>query len=228
MAGRQFGDVELRTFMLFRFCGIHVVKQHADGFFSCWISEGRKRRYFDLQPWQVQDMIGQLSFVSQPEDMDVRLETIHGFHAADGLLSDYPFGYYLMCEKQYMAFLNTKNDAHLEKLASWLYLDKVGLPAALADKDFSLEPFQLLGTLFWFMHVKKQFSMDFPHFFKPVSSMGKGYSFMESLNAQIRALTDGDVTKEEAVKAIGCRRALTELDAKALEAEEFKKKYGNK
>jgi len=39
------------------------------------------------------------------------------------------------------------------------------------------------------------------------------------------ALTDGDITKEDAVFKKDCWRALTELDAKAREAEEFRKKY---
>ena len=50
-------------------------------------------------------------------------------------------------------------------------------------------------------------------------------SVLESINTQIRALTDGDVTKEQQVKQTDCWRALTELDAKAREAEEFRKKF---
>lgn len=67
----------------------------------------------------------------------------------------------------------------------------------------------------------------FPHFFKPADKVGGNYSFLESYNAQLRALTDGDVTKEELVKSIDTKRALTELDAKARDAEEFKAKYGS-
>ena len=52
-------------------------------------------------------------------------------------------------------------------------------------------------------------------------------SVIGSINIQLRALTDGDVTKEAAVKAIDCWRALTELDAKAKQAEEFRRKYPN-
>lgn len=37
---------------------------------------------------------------------------------------------------------------------------------------------------------------------------------MGAMNAQIRALTGGDVTKERAVLQMDCWRALTELDAK--------------
>ena len=37
----------------------------------------------------------------------------------------------------------------------------------------------------------------------------------------------GDITKEQAVYDKDCWRALTELDAKAHDAEEFRKKYPN-
>ena len=63
---------------------------------------------------------------------------------------------------------------------------------------------------------------------QPVGKVGGEYNMLDAVNAQIRALTDGDVTKEEFIKGYDCWRCLTELDAKAREAEEFKRKYGNK
>jgi uncharacterized protein YbjQ (UPF0145 family) len=48
---------------------------------------------------------------------------------------------------------------------------------------------------------------------------------MDRMNAEIRALTGGDITKEQAVLEMDCWRALTELNEKAREAQEFKKKY---
>ena len=44
-----------------------------------------------------------------------------------------------------------------------------------------------------------------------------------AMNAQIRALTGGDITKEEAVLSMDTWRALTELDAKAKEVEDTKR-----
>ena len=55
-----YNDVEIRTYMLFRFCGIKVLKKH-HGSVSCRVRLGNGRwHFFDLQAWQVQDMIGQL------------------------------------------------------------------------------------------------------------------------------------------------------------------------
>ena len=47
----------------------------------------------------------------------------------------------------------------------------------------------------------------------------------ETTLAQIRALTDGDVTKEEAVLNVDTWTALAELDAKARDAEETRRLY---
>ena len=46
---------------------------------------------------------------------------------------------------------------------------------------------------------------------------------LDAVNAQTRALTGGDITKEREVWKLDVWRALTELDAKAREADEFKR-----
>ena len=82
-----------------------------------------------------------------------------------------------------------------------------------------------MGVFLWFMWIKHNFSTKFPHLFKPAADGGEGETDMEaSMNAQIRALTGGDITKEETIRKANVWRALTELDAKAREAEELNKK----
>ena len=75
--------------------------------------------------------------------------------------------------------------------------------------------------------VKGMFADLFPHFFRPTDGSAAS-SMMEVMNNQIRALTGGDVTKESEILAIDTWRALTELDAKAREAEEFNRKMKKK
>ena len=48
---------------------------------------------------------------------------------------------------------------------------------------------------------------------------------MDANDAQIRALTGGDVTKEAQVLQMQCWRCFAELNAKARESEELKKLY---
>jgi len=221
-----YNEVEIRTLLLIRLCGITVLKKHPEGFWSCSVVlDTGKTHFFDLQTWQIQDMIGQLEFVNHPEDMDVRLENICGCWAVDRLLHGLPFIDYLNLEACYQGWMITKGIDRIVAMAKILYRDKDGYMPDTLQLDIA----EQTGTLFWFFNIKKEFARAFPNFFRPVNTVGGGnYSILDAINAQLRALTDGDVTKEETVKQLDCWRCLTELDAKARDAEEFKRKYGNK
>lgn len=85
---------------------------------------------------------------------------------------------------------------------------------------------------YWFASVKANFTRLFPHFFTNIpqeksnllgsANLGVGEELRQAMNAQIRALTGGDITKEAAILQMDCWRALTELDAKAQEAQELR------
>lgn len=212
-----YSSVEGRTLMLLRFTGIDVVKKTDRGWL-CRVKldgQGKAHRFF-MQSWQVQDMIKQLEFVDGYETFDVRLESIGGFKAVDALLHQVRFHDYLQMEKNYQGYLATKEERFTMGLARLLY------PGVAA-----LDDAEKLNCIMWYSYVKSEFARRyFRHFFKPAPvSSGKVVNWLEQMNAQIRALTDGDITKEQAVYDKDCWRALTELDAKAREAEEFRKKY---
>lgn len=218
----MYSPVEGRTLILLRFCGIVPVRQTPYGW-SCYVHtccradrKTPRRHHFFLQNWQVQDMIQQLEYVDSFETMDVRLESIQGFKAVDPLLRGVRFHEYLQMEKYYQVYLGKKMPDMALKLAQLLYPGGV---TAIDDAE-------LTGCIMWYAHVKQEMHRFFPHFFRPAPiSQGKTVNWLEQTNAQIRALTDGDITKEQAVYDKDCWRALTELDAKAREAEEFRKKY---
>ena len=218
MGGGLYSSVEARTLMLLRFTGIKVMGATPYGW-ACEVSvdaEGgkKRRRRFFMQAWQVQDMIRQIEYVDSYETYDVRLESIGGFKAVDVLLHGVRFFDYLNMEKYYQGWLATRKGKYALGLAQLLY------PGGVAAIDEA----ETLNCVMWFSYVKLRFSRFFRHFFKPAHG-GKEVDWIEQMNAQIRALTDGDITKEQAVFDKDCWRALTELDAKAMEAEEFRKKY---
>lgn len=218
----MYSSVEGRTLMLLRFTGIEVKEKTPYGW-ACMVTvtkeNGKQRKHqFFMQSWQVQDMIKQLEFVDGYETFDVRLESFGGFKAVDGLLHGVRFWDYLNMEKYYQGYLSTKEQKYVLGLAQLLY------PGGVTVIDDA----EMTNCVMWFSYVKKQFSRFFRHFFKPAPvSEGKAVNWLEQMNAQIRALTDGDITKEQAVYDKDCWRALTELDAKAHDAEEFRKKYPN-
>ena len=231
----MYSSVEGRTLMLLRFTGIEVKKNTPYGW-ACCIPVGKptgtraRRHFFFLQSWQVQDMIRQLEYVDSYDDAGVRLESIRGFKAVDVLLRGVPFYFYLYAERYYQLYLKEKKQKFADKMAGALYLSeqidsKTGLQKM---PELSLDVAETTACIMWFSYVKKAFSRYFPHFFKPVSGASASMNLQAQTDAQIRALTDGDITKEQQVYNADTWRALTELDAKAREAEEFRKKYPSK
>lgn len=219
--------VEVKTLLFIRLCGIHVIKRDRFGW-QCFIRTTwwGKRRFFTLHTWQVEDLTVQFGFIDQTEQIDNRLDVVDGLRAVDIRLHGVRFLDYLNAEKYYQAYMTSRNDEMLRKLALILYRKKNGLQA----KRIRMDGGELLGTLLWFSGIKHVFSIAFPNFFRKLDpEQAAEFDFMRSFNAQVRALTDGDVTKESQIFNTDCWRALTELDQKAREAKELKdrmKKHG--
>lgn len=159
-----------------------------------------------------------LSFIETPDA--VRQETINGRKAVHPLLQeDFTFFEYLRVENMYQAFLMTKDNRYLRLASEYLYRSDSGkkMPELTADQNTAI--------LLWIAGIKIRLSNIFPHFFSPCgdNSNGGSYNAMEAMDAQIRALTGGDITKEKEVLDSQCWRALSELNAKAREAEELRK-----
>ena len=214
------GDA-LKTYMLIRFNKVKVVRRSTEG----WkMIKGKKVFYADK--WLLSSMIGSLKFVDRYEDFDARLDSVGGFRAVDGLLNGVPFNDYLKMEICYQMFNSTKEEAYLTSLARLLYRDKKGRPADGINPDKA----EKLGVYLWFAHVKEVFARLFPDLFKKADGDG-GASQADQrrlTDAQLRLLTDGDVTKEKAVRMVDCKRALTELNAKAVEARAARERLKSK
>lgn len=158
-------------------------------------------------------------FIETPPK-DPRRRLLHiindNYKAFHPLLGDLPFGNYLMLENIYEGFLLKKDLKLLDEAAVILYHDLTEASVkAITDGE-------RLSILHWLNALKVQYAKDFPFLFKRQPGGGKKTDMRERMTAQIRALTGGDVTKEEAVLKVGTYAALTELNAKAREMEELK------
>lgn len=212
MAGGVEGD-PLKTFMLIRFNGITVTGRRREGW-RCVMD----KRVFYLRRWQVAAAIDKMKFIDTYEDMDVRLDGIHGLHAVDALLHQVPFFDYLKMEIALQGFMRTGKETPLRSLARLLYRDGKGRTVDGTPFDRA----ELLGAYLWYSYIKRVFAAEFPDFFRPAPADGaEEYDVMAATDAQIRALTDGDITKEKAVYEADTWRALTELNAKAREARQL-------
>lgn len=222
----------IKVRMFVRFTGLDITRKTRWGW-RCIANTANGRAVVYLKTWMFQSFIHQMDFIDQLEDADCRLEAVGGLHAADPLLQvDVSFRDYLFAEKYYQLYIDTKDIRWMDNVAMWLYRDANGTPAgtghAVSDDGRKVEEFELtagerLGTLLWYGHVKAEMAKMFTHFFRPAPQIGDTSEnrYIDQYNIQLRALTGGDPTKEAAVLSLECWRALTELDAKAREAEEL-------
>lgn len=217
----------VKCYLLIRFCGLTVHKHTRTGWkcsVLCSVSgEKSKNKVLYISSAEIHSLLKNFDFIDsftgfRPLQVasDVQLT------AVDSLLHEISFYDYLNIEKNYQLFMLKQEDRFLLKMAHLMYRTAGGS----ADETAHFEPYELLGVFMWFSSVKEYFAANFPHFFRPAREGGefRREDILPAIQAQIRALTDGDVTKLQAVYNTDCWAALTELDNKAREAEEFRKR----
>lgn len=179
--------------------------------------------HFELSALQLAEMLSVLDWLAELPATPVRLSKIRHHVAVDPDFQGVPFEAFLMVENLYQGFLHTKNDALLDELASLLYTKKFSLFPTLRSPLSTAERF---SVFYWVASVKDMFAKRFPDFFQPAAtetenllggSPNIGAQLQESMDAQIRALTKGDITKEREILSLDTWRALTELNAQAKE-----------
>lgn len=221
---RDPGNAEMKVKLLLRYNHIKVMYKTEDKWLCYVRLKWWKRTFFTITHWQMWWFIQQLDFLSDFANFHNHLETAAGGEAIDLLLHELPFGEYLNAEKYYQLYMASKEQQYLHKLGRILYRKKDG---SMVEVEFT--PGETIGILFWYSWVKTVFAGHFPEFFRKTDSDAEGeqdvaWAILASMNAQIRALTDGDVTKEKEILDIDCWRALTELNEKAREGRQIKEK----
>lgn len=208
---------QVAVYCLFRWNGITVVSPYADGWLvsvagrECLVSAG-----------DVAAATSVLSWVGGLPASPVRLERIDGAEAVDAGLDDkFTFDDWLTCEALWQGYQISKSDDALRQMAEILYR-KPGI---------RLKEHETLSIFYWWAGVKAYCNSLYPSFFQPASGPAVEPTrdmLRRNMDVQIRALTKGDITKEDTVLAMPAHRALTELDALAREYDELKRKYPTK
>lgn len=190
---------EVKSLFLLRFC---ITPAQREGLTAA-----------DLLP-----AIEALDWLDHPPTTPIRIELLHGRQAVDASLHGVSFENYLIAENCFQGWVATQSAAPLQDLASVLYPSEEAMPA--------LSEGECYGLAIWWTGLKSLFSLHFSDLLRPAApSEDEGEADMaEAMNAQIRALTGGDITKEQLVLSADCWRALTELNAKAREARELNEK----
>lgn len=209
-------SAQVQTLCFFKWSGLTVVCPYDSGYL---VKSGDME--FMISAETVAAALTHLSWTKELPLEPVRLDIIDGAEAIPAdISSDLSFDAWLACETLWQRYQVCPDDALLRQMAEILY-NKEGIKMTAAET---------LGIFYWWAGVKNLVSALFPNFFKKVGgdSESEPPSYDElrrNIDAQIRALTKGDITKEREILALEAMRALTELDAQAREYDEIRKKY---
>ena len=216
----DYSSAEIRTLCLLRWSGLKVQHCHNSHFV---VRLGKDD--FTLSATVVADAIETMKWLDEIPSFPVRLSHIGKFTALQADFLSVPFETFIFCDNLYQGYLHTKDDSLIDEMIKVLY----------NGCNSKILPLERISTFYWFASLKQYFAKTFHHFFQQTggtdgnllgSAKSIGEQVTEAMNAQIRALTKGDITKEKEVLAMDCWRALTELNAQAKEYNELNLKYG--
>lgn len=205
-------------------------------------SESRVKE-MPLPEWFLTESIKRMAWLDEPTDDVTRIvNLISGHLPYEADLSDMPFGIYLQVENAWQTALswaaamseqkaNKEAQKHLheclDELASLLYYPHREWYLPVKPCKVSYPPETAQNIMHWMIGWHKYALYAFPHLFRRSggsSSPITSEALREQTDAQLSALTGGDVTKLPIVlKSTMTHDALHVLDIKAHEAAEARK-----
>lgn len=210
---------QVAVLCLFRWNGIAVITPYADA----WLVAHDGRELL-VRADDIAAATAFMEWVGSLPDVPVRLDSIDGAVAVDAELDDtFSFDDWLTCEALWQSYQLSKSDKSLSAMAEILY----------RKQGIALKEHEILSVFYWWAGLKSLCNRLYPNFFQPAAPGSSSQQLdkdvmRRNMDAQIRALTKGDITKEDAILAMPAHRALTELDALAREYEELNRKYPSK
>ncbi len=224
LIARNYTSDEIKTLCLFRWSGLSVRHRHnAD--YICRL----RKQTFRLTALQIAECLSALDWLDTIPPQPVCISRIGRYRPFAADFSEVAFEKFIICDNLYQGYLATRRDDLLDQLASILYNHNLS--------PHNLSPAHRVSVFYWFASVKDLFARLYPHFFQTASQpdnllggsrLPSGAQIQQAVNAMIRALTKGDITKEREILALDTHRALTELDAQAKEYKEFNAKFPKK
>ena len=217
----DFDTDEVKTLCLLQWSGTKVIGRQTSG--SYFLKKGKI--LFEVTPLTLAELLPHLDWLGALPTVPVRISKINRAQALPADFSEVPFETFIICDNLYQGYLSTQDDALLDQLGATLY-----------GKSMTFKPYERISIFYWFAALKDTFSSKYSDFFQPIADAATGGNLLgssatsveDAMNAQIRALTKGDVTKEAEVLALDTHRALTELNAQAREYRELNAKINSK
>lgn len=220
LVAADYATDEIKTLCLLRWSGTKVIGRQDSGVYL--LKKGKI--LFEVTPLTLAELLPHLGWLGSIPAVPVRISKINRQHALPADFSEVPFETFIICDNLYQGYLQTQDDALLDQLGTTLY-----------GKSMTFKSYERINIFYWFASLKDSLSRKYSDFFQPISAATGGNllgssapSVEDAMNAQIRALTKGDVTKEAEVLALDTHRALTELNAQAREYKELNAKLQSK
>lgn len=211
---------EIKTICLLRWSGTKVIGRQETGTYL--LKKGKL--LFEVTPVTLAELLPHLAWLGSLPTAPVRISKINRQQALPADFEGVPFETYIICDNLYQGYLATQDDNLLDELGATLY-----------GKSMTFKPSERINIFYWFASLKETLSKKYSDFFQPLAGVDDGNllgssapSVEDAMNAQIRALTKGDITKEAEVLALDTHRALTELNAQAREYKELNAKMQSK
>ena len=217
----NFSTDEVKTLFLLKWSGTKVIGSQDSG--SYLVKLGKQM--FELTPLTLAELLVNLDWLGATPTSPVRPSKMNRRQALAADFQGVPFETFIVCDNYFQGYLQTQQDYLLDEIGRVVY----------QDEKLKFLPWQRIAIFYWMVALKDLFARQFPEFFQPAGSASDGNllgstpsTVEDAMNAQIRALTKGDVTKEAEVLALDTWRALTELNAQAREYKELNAKMQSK
>lgn len=222
LIAKGFDSSELKILSIFRWSRTKVVGRNENG---CYLLK-KNNCFFEVSPIMIAEILPYMGWMDSIPQLPVRLDKIK---LRKGVAADFQgvaLETFIICDNLYQGYLQTHDDEMLEEIGKILYRD-----SRLKFKDW-----ERISIFYWMAALKEFFANRFHYFFRPSANMQSenllggpqlttAALMQESMDSMIRALTKGDITKEEEILRLDTWRALTELDAQAREYQELNAKY---
>ncbi len=226
LSSDRFSMHQCKVILALRLAGVRIETRDNDG--KAWLRKGKI--LFQASDSELLAIAHTLDWIEKYPILPVRLEMINGRMARHPLMNGMKFGEWIIVDNLYQTYISTKDVSRCKAMFTHLYPDKAPVlrrfrSFRLHARDASTISPEAMSIFRWVAAFKEWLPLRYPNFYQRRDKNAVTPSpkdIRDAMNAQIRALTKGDITKERAVLDMEIHRALTELDALALEAEKLR------
>ena len=203
----EMSSEEIAVTCLLHWSGTRVIGRQPDGAYL--LQQGRQ--LFDVKPLAIAELAGEIRWLADLPKVPVRISSLRRKPALAADFQGVPFETFIICDNLYQGLLAQGLDglAGLESLEDGLFVELAKqLYPGINPKPSTLNHIDKVNIFYWFASLKEYFSHRFSDFFQPLAGADSnllgapniGTQLQEAMDAQIRALTKGDITKEAEIR----------------------------